>query len=527
MQSTMQLVLAAQGLKQRHFSRDCYLQLLCSYSDSKRVGHTGFSLHSSARNISLIALFSVFTIALSPVRAPPLPGKLRYTFVTITYPRPREPPLRVMIRSAFFSCVKMVSSGRTYGKCSTSQAGCTCLELSFLNLFLLRRVVVNAAPWERLRQMMRVRPLLLAFVLMMIPPSLRASDRQPSPRHAVCAASHAHNIATVTASSSTVALQISGPSGVLHLATQTSAPVDECHAFFSDNGNLLAISFTLHTDAVHNMEIAVADLPSAKWISPAPVVPVMPSEFHGFLAGFLKNSNRLVVLDSGSYSALYQKTSLFPLYFAAVPGYPTFPYNSDARSYPGMPLTPVSGYIDTVGNRIWYRGNRAGCDFQSMTLSGEWLEGPSVDLGKLRHAGCHAPDFVSTPDPGTFLIAAVDGPTIHFWSTNLATSDVSTFSLPLDRNGDMYWLSGQGAHSPDGKILAVVTRHFAESRFGGLGAASEELLVLHLGPFRLLGREKLDSDRVHQAIAVDHRDGMATIVTYRGGKWHTAHFRDK
>jgi len=259
----------------------------------------------------------------------------------------------------------------------------------------------------------------------------------------------------------------------------------------------------------------------------APVSPSLPAAFHGSVAGFLQTSHRLVVLDSMFYSTLYQKTSLFPIYLNVVHGYPTVPSDNVARSYSGLPLTPVSGHIDPVNNRIWYRGNRGGCDFQSMTLSGEWLEGPAVDLGKLRHAGCHAPDFISTPDPGTFLIAAADGPTIHFWSTNLATSDVSTFSLPLGRNGDMYWLSGQGAHSPDGKILAVVVRHFSESRFGGLGTASEELLVLQLGPFRLLGREKLDSNRVHQAIAVDHRDGVATIVTYRGGKWHTAHFRDK
>lgn len=358
----------------------------------------------------------------------------------------------------------------------------------------------------------------LVVTALLISPGARGKNADTSAPKAVCAAISASGTsATVTLAARTLNLQItdaSGHSNALSAPLQTER--DECHAVFDSNVNLLAVAVGRAFDAKQNLKIFIADTQTSKWLTSFSVEPQAGLSGPLWLAGFLDDSESLVVKGSGEKVGTARTSVGAILLDSSGKMLDTKPFE---RGIAGNPQNQRNQFADSRNNRLWYLSYPQFCPIKSTTLTGEESPGPKIVKTPGKADPCDLPNVIAFPDRNTVIIASTRADHDAVWRIDLGTDTGEEISAPRGRfpKGDQ--IDGSASLSPDGQVFAFSRHQFSYGHFDNFNYKGSDIVVVQVRPLRLLGVIDPKGDLYQNGFAVDHRDGNTTALVFSNGAW--------
>jgi hypothetical protein len=183
--------------------------------------------------------------------------------------------------------------------------------------------------------------------------------------------------------------------------------------------------------------------------------------------------------------------------------------------------------VDAKHNRLWFFGGPQFCPLKSMTLTGPMENGPAIPESAVGSVACH-PDAIGFPQDGV-VVGGHTGNENYAWRVDLSSGTGERLALPQSKSGRFVkWISYAMSHlvglSPDGEVFVVARSSTAWDEFDRSHEAGGELDVIQLRPLALLGVVQLKGGCDFGGVAVDHRNGSATVLQRRCGKWERNEF---
>jgi len=281
----------------------------------------------------------------------------------------------------------------------------------------------------------------------------------------------------------------------------------DCSLFFDHTSRLVAVGTTTeYRQPPEKLQISIADLKEAKWLSDFGVEGGNEVSSRLMLAGFLKDTNSVAVVRSSNTSDRHGEISvlLFSDLGERVSSQP-----------PGHPFTPSVPpfYADARNNRLWIfhctvisgrASQQPFCPIDATTLAGGEESDTTFDpshSGIKRSELWEMPRTFAAPDLRTVLIAASD----TVWRVDIDTQRLTRFVLP--QNHFLKWnFEHDGTISPDGAVFGfLMGQHRIAFPYMVDNYVSEgdDVVVLQVNPLRLLG--------------VVRRDGVKSLLSKFAG----------
>ena len=300
--------------------------------------------------------------------------------------------------------------------------------------------------------------------------------------------------------------------------------VYDCSLFFNSTSSLVAVGITTESE----LQVAVADLRTEKWLSDFGVEPRKELGSGTKLAGFLKETDSVVVIRNWNSS---DSESIATLLFSArgeqLPTQPPVRVLSE---------TALPFYADPHNNRLWVfhcivisarASQQPFCPIDETNLAGEQVLSAKFDpsrSGLKRTDLWEMPHMFAAPDQNTVLIAGSD----TVWRVKMDTQQLTRFALPKDHF--LKWnFEHDGTISPDGVAFGFL---FSQYRLAfpfivdNYVSEGDDIVVLHVNPLRLLGVVRRNGIKYTRGLSIDHRNGKTTVLAYRQDRWERHDFSD-
>jgi len=303
--------------------------------------------------------------------------------------------------------------------------------------------------------------------------------------------------------------------------------VYNCSLFFDSTSGLVAVGITTESEPPQRLQVAVADK-TAKWLSDFDVQPRKELGSTTNLAGFLKDTDSVVVIRSWNSS---ESESIAVLLFSAHGE--QGPTQSPVRVL-SEDLLPF--YADPHNNRLWVfhctvisapSAQQPFCPIDETNLAGQQSLTAKFDpsrSGLKRTDLWELPHTFAAPDRNTVLIAGSD----TVWRVDMDTQRLTRFALPHDHF--LKWnLEHDGTNSPDGAVFGFLLGQYRIAFpyiVDNYVSQGDDVVVLQINPLQLLGVMKRDGVKYTRGLSIDHRSGKTTVLAYRQDHWERHDFPD-
>ncbi|MGB8837663.1 MAG: hypothetical protein WCC67_13005 [Candidatus Acidiferrales bacterium] len=358
---------------------------------------------------------------------------------------------------------------------------------------------------------------LITVVLLLGPLSYEKNAGIAIPK-AVCVAISASGMsAAVTLTAKNLDLEITDASGRSNpLSASLEAERDDCRAVFDSSGNLLAVAVRQSFDAKQGLKIFIADTRTSRWSANFSVEPQTGLSGPLWLAGFLENSESLIVKGSGEKVGAATTSVGTILLDSSGKTLDTKPFE---RQIAGNPQNQHDQFADSRNNRLWYLSYPQFCPIKSTTLTGEESPGPEIDKSPGKADPCDLPNVIAFPDRRTVIMASTRADHDAVWRIDLGAGTGEEISAPRGRfpKGDQ--IDGNGSLSPDGQVFAFSRHQFSYGHFDNFNYKGSDIVVVQVRPLRLLGVIDPKGNLYQHGFAVDHRDGNTTVLVFSEGTW--------
>lgn len=312
---------------------------------------------------------------------------------------------------------------------------------------------------------------------------------QSAPGNGVCAAFSAQGgFAKAKLSRGTLAVEVSPASGSpLNLVMPLILSGNACHAFYSKNGDLLAVSIedTLRLHA--QVQVAVADLRAGKWMQATPYAAAIAEDARGPFRGFLGEHTSLLVMANGTYFPDEERSLIYPVLIQVPEG----SVNTGLIGYRGPAFTHETGTLDPGNARIWFPGRQDVCGFQSVVLDMKDVgtSGPSIKGDPLRAAGCLQTDLVLAPSANNLIVGFPKANEYLVATLDVATGQAQT--VALQATGREGFLKPRStAVAPASNAAAIEFSRFDDTH-SGLKRSATEIMVFNAEPLRLVNTVRI------------------------------------
>jgi hypothetical protein len=304
--------------------------------------------------------------------------------------------------------------------------------------------------------------------------------------------------------------------------------VYDCSLFFNTTSSLIALGIRTESEPPQRLQVAVADFRTAKWLSDFRVEPRKEVGESANLAGFLGDTDSVVVIRNWNSSV---GESIAVLLFNA--GGEQLPNHTPVRV---LSETSLPFYADPRNNRLWVfhctvisarASQQPFCPIDESNLSGEQALSAKFDpshSGLKRTGLWELPHTFAAPDQNTVLIAGSD----TVWKVEMDTQQLTRFALPHDHF--LKWNFEQnGTISPDGAVFGFL---FGQYRLAfpymvdNYVSEGDDIVVLHVNPLRLLRVVRRNGVKYTRGLSIDHRNGKTTVLAYRQDHWERQDFPD-
>jgi hypothetical protein len=318
-------------------------------------------------------------------------------------------------------------------------------------------------------------------------------------------------------------LELSGTDGSIEKAQlELAGQPENCQLAFNREGNYLAVGVRIGNSAKTWLHVGVFDDHSRKWISSFKVDPAKGMPFPMRLEGFLGDSSTLVV--TGFARGSYEKPDRSAILVALLSpdGHLTRPVTT--REIPGSYFNWQVNFVDAVHNRVWFNHSPQFCPLSSATLTGPLESGPSVDENVLGSLACDLPAALGFPSSNELVGASTRSDQSWVWRIDLAKGIGNKVVLPEPPRSTLTrWNQVQMSNnipvSPDGRVFAIGRAWIAWDAADRPHYKPGEIYVLQVEPLKVLGTFG-SKDTCGPAVAVDHRDGRAMVLSHQcGGGW--------
>jgi hypothetical protein len=244
------------------------------------------------------------------------------------------------------------------------------------------------------------------------------------------------------------------------------------------------------------------------------------------LEGFLEDTSKVVV--SGIGKGKPREEAKFKVLLFSPDGQPAG--DGVDRVLPRSNRAWDADSVDARHNRLWFVGSPQFCPVKSVTLTGAVHYGPSITEDTVGGVGCF-PDALGFPKDNV-VVGGNTGNQNWVWRIDVDAGTGEKLELPQSKpTGLVKWngyaMSPVPEFSPDGEVFAVGRSATAWDIFDRPHDAGGELDVIQTNPLKLLAvippKGKCDSG----SIALDHRNGVTTVLQRRCGKWERESFPKK
>jgi hypothetical protein len=302
----------------------------------------------------------------------------------------------------------------------------------------------------------------------------------------------------------------------------------DCSLFFNSTSSLVAVGVSTEIKPPQRLQIFIADVRAAKWLSDFGVEPGPEINSRLALVGFLKGTNTVVLARSwnavnhGAVSIL-----LFNSLGEQVSAEPP------VRSFP--PIVPPF-YADARNNRLWVfhctvisarASQQPFCPIDATTLAGGQESKATFDpsrSGLKRSEVWEMPRTFAAPEQNTVLIAESD----TVWKVDVDTQRLTRFVLP--QNHFLKWnFEHDGTISSDGAVFGFLMGQYRLAFpyiVDNYVSEGDDVVVLQVDPLRLLGVVRRDGVKYTRGLSIDHRNRNATVLVYRQDHWEAHEFPD-
>lgn len=312
-----------------------------------------------------------------------------------------------------------------------------------------------------------------------------------------------------------------------------------CRIFFDQKSDLVAVGITSGFPVTQRLQVAVADARKLAWIGNYTVEP-QPGLAGPVLAGFIEGTTSLVVvgISAKEDAAGNQSRSLSTLLYS--------PAGKQLSPTPATRIVAgtraLSSYIDAVHNRLWSisctvasgrPARQPVCPIRSTSLTGDQPFSSQFDpaaSGEKTTTLWKSPDTFAAPDSHTILIAENVSGVNTLWRVDVQKQTLGRLALPKRLHLPQFEeIHGAATLSPDGGVLAVSLLQYASARPNRVDNymyKGTDIAVVQLHPMRLLGILPHGRALDTPALAIDHRQGKATLLVYQQDHWVRQKFSD-
>jgi hypothetical protein len=318
-------------------------------------------------------------------------------------------------------------------------------------------------------------------------------------------------------------LELSGTDGSIEKAQlELAGQPESCRLAFNREGNYLAVGVRIGTRDKTWLHVGVFDDRSRKWISSFEVGPAEGMPFPMRLEGFLGGSSTLVVTGFGRGSYERPDRSAILVALLSPDGHLTCPVIT--REILGSYFNWEVNFVDAAHNRVWFNHSPQFCPLSSATLTGPLESGPSVDENVLGSLACDLPAALGFPSSDELVGASTRSDQSWVWRIDLAKGTGDKLVLPAPPRSTLTrWNQVQITHnvpvSPDGRVFAIGRAWIAWNVADQPHYKPGEIYVIQVKPLKVLGTFE-GKDNCGPAVAVDHRNGRAMILSHQcGGGW--------
>ena len=304
--------------------------------------------------------------------------------------------------------------------------------------------------------------------------------------------------------------------------------VYNCSLFFNSTSGLVAVGITTESEPPQRLQVAVADFRTAKWLSDFDVEPRKELGSSTNLAGFLRDTDSVVVIRNWNSSVSESiAVLLFSTHGEQVPTQPPVRVLSED-------LLPF--YADPLNNRLWVfhctvisarASQQPFCPIDETNLAGEQALSAKFDpsrSGLKRTDLWELPHTFAAPDQNTVLIAGSD----TVWRVDMDTQRLTRFVLPHDQF--LKWnFEHDGTISPDSAVFGFLSGQYRIAFpyiVDNYVSEGDDVVVLQVNPLRLLGFVRRNGVKYTRGLSIDHRNGKTTVLVYRQDHWECHDFPD-
>lgn len=333
--------------------------------------------------------------------------------------------------------------------------------------------------------------------------------------NAVCAAfSVDGDFAKARIERSSLRIEVTRPSASpISLTMPLTLSGDACHAFFSQDGELLAVSIE---DQVHpraQVQIAVAHARTGKWLRDKPLPASLAEDARGPLAGFMGATHTLFVMSGGTYFSDEERSLLYPVFMELPKG----AVHTGLFGYSGPAFTTASGAIGPSSQRVWFPAKQDACGLRSMLLDSkaDAKAGASFKGSQLRADGCVQTELVVGASSDLLIAGFSKANTFVLATMQVDSRKLQTFTL--EAKGREGFLQSRGsAVAPGAGATAIELIRFDDTR-SGLKRAAHEVVILTTNPVGLAATLRLAEDS--ELLAIGKLGGeLSVAVADKRGK---------
>jgi hypothetical protein len=327
-------------------------------------------------------------------------------------------------------------------------------------------------------------------------------------RDGVCAAFGADGrFAQAKISRSKLTVAITPPTGS---AMKFEMPLvlsgDACHAFFSSDEDLIAVSIENTLRPKAPVQVAVADVHTAKWLQSAPYAATVAEDARGPLVGFLGATHTLLIVSGGTFFPDEERSLLYPVMIDLPQG----TVHVGLVGFRGPAFNGSSGTVDPVNRTVWFSTKQDGCGLGSQILGekDEVKPGPSVRGDQLRASGCAQTDGVLAFSESQLMVGFSQASEYKISAINARDGKLETATLKATgREGFLKPLAT--AVASGGNVAAIQFAHFDDTR-SGIKRSATDIMVFTGNPFTLTSTLRISEGS--ELLAIGNNGGLISIA---------------
>lgn len=308
--------------------------------------------------------------------------------------------------------------------------------------------------------------------------------------------------------------------------------VHDCFVFFNHRSDLLAAGITTGFPTVLKLQVAVLDLKTLSWLSDFGVEQSTGPNGEIELAGFLKDTDSIVVTEARHGNATGSVSTLL--------------FDSSGKQLTAQPI--VHSWLgsllrfdaDATNNRLWlFHCSMASvrlpklpsCPITTTNLVADGSFSATFDPSHYDKDRTHLwvwPATFAAPDPNTILISESVTGDDTVWRVDMQGQQLNRFVLPKSHFLKYNAMRG-GILSPDHEVLALVRSQYRIAFpfiIDNYVYKGDDVVVMQVMPLRLLGTVPNRGVKFTRGLAVDHRSGKATVLVYQRDRWERYDFSD-